>query len=178
MVSNNKLERMGRRRFIKTAAALGVSASSLRYLSRDVISGAVEDLEEEVPYVARYRHSNHSEVRKGQSPEREAVWDTIPRTLWKRVESAHDAKDRLLDNVSRRFPSNLITVGVSSRSDQYEKQIEVKYTVLESDGGGLQEPSIDYSTLEQFVPSKAQGKVKWSEGDFQQEIPVRVTKIA
>lgn len=178
MVSNNKLKRMGRRRFIKTAATLGVSASSLQHISRDVIGGTVEDFEKEVPYVSRYRHTNHEAVKEGNQAEREPVWDSIPRRLWKRIEAAHDAKSNLLNTVSRQLSSSpLITVGVSSRSDQYEKQIEVKYNMLKKEGeDDWQTPAVEFSALEKFTPGKAPGKVEWSDGKFQQEIPVKVQK--
>ncbi|MFB6200081.1 MAG: twin-arginine translocation signal domain-containing protein, partial [Candidatus Nanohaloarchaea archaeon] len=84
-MDQDKLNTMGRRRFMKNLAALGVSAPAIAGLSQAEVSEY--DLESEVPYVKAYRTV---EKQPGEAPVREPVYDTIDREEWERRETALD----------------------------------------------------------------------------------------
>ena len=63
---------MSRRKFIKTASAAGVSASSLYWGSQSGLAAVAE--EDEVPYV-KFLHGTPEPVGDGREP----IYDSIPR---------------------------------------------------------------------------------------------------
>jgi len=130
-----KLHRLGRRRFLTTLGTFGLSATTLKHITPEVINSLNVDLEEKVPYVAAYRHTNHEEVLKGAKPEREPVWETVPRDHWTRVETAHDGRDRI------HTESNLIAPGVTTND---QKVVQVDYTTWIKDDGSEKSPDISF----------------------------------
>lgn len=93
---------MGRRRFTKTLAGLGLSRGVVEYISQDELGELTGDPTERVPRLQRFTHTNHEAVEAGAAPERKPVFTTIPREKWVRVESAWDAAlrvDAMLDGL-------------------------------------------------------------------------------
>ena len=174
-----KLDRMGRRRFLNTLGKFGVSATSLNYLTQDSVGQVVDDLEEEVPYVEFLRHTNHEKIGPGTIPKREPVWDTIPREKWVRVRSAHNAAQSLNERLTRKFGSPWISAAVTSRNgDSYQKEIVVKYTELEHANGEVSAPSVAFSKVEDALPNSVSGQVKDGKNTRVIEgIPVRIEQF-
>lgn len=65
---SRKLSIRGRRGFLSLLSSLGISAASIRGLSRDVL--AAEDYESSVPFTAKYRVQNINELRNRDPGER------------------------------------------------------------------------------------------------------------
>lgn len=174
-----KLNRMGRRRFLQTLAGFGVSTASLPYLTKEVLGQVVDNPREEVPYVKLHRHTNHREIMPGTPPKREPVWDTIPREKWVRVESAHDAAEKINEMIRKNFNSTWITAGVSSRDgDPYEKVIVVEYTEMEHADGRTSTPSAPSSEVKDLLPNTISGTAGEGRKEWKMEnIPVRFKEI-
>jgi len=112
----DKLSRMGRRRFLSTLSALGVSATTLEYITQDALAETVGDLKNEIPYVARLRHTNHEQVVAGEAPpEYEPKYKTMPRHQWAKIEAVHNAADRLCKKVNQADPTGRSYVEITER---------------------------------------------------------------
>lgn len=173
-----KLDRMGRRRFLNTLSGLGLSATTLSYITKDALAETTSDVTEEVPYVKLLRHTNPEEVREGAVPEREPVWDTIPREKWVRVEAAHDAARQLNDRLDRKFSTSKIAAAVTSRNgDPYQKELSVKYTTVEHADGTVSSPSVSFTEVERVLPSTVSGQAGGGRNaETIENIPVTITR--
>lgn len=113
MPYGDKFGKMGRRRMLKTLSGLGVGAGVLPYLTEDVLADMSIDLDEEVPRLKGFRHTNHDAVLDGEKPEREPVYYKIPREKWVRVEASKDARSTVsdeLDNVLKQASREFVGV--------------------------------------------------------------------
>ena len=169
MVSiDNKLQRMGRRRFLRTLAGVGVSGAALTHLSKDVVADI--DLNEEVPRLGKLRHTNHKAVMQGARPEREPVYYTISREKWAAVETAHDAASR----VNKRLESNDINDGVTAgvttvtRNQHDQKAVVVTRTVTETADGETTTPDASEDDIKRLLPDTVAGTA--GDGKYQQTI--------
>lgn len=132
---------MGRRRFMKTLSAIGVSGTTLNYLSQDALAELTDDPKEEVPRLLAFEHTNQEELQQGAKegrsvkPTREPQFYTIPRDKWVTVETAHSAAEKIRGRISKlgdskEIPSSLenrIAVGVSTVNDEKVVQVYIKY---------------------------------------------------
>lgn len=154
-----KMRRMGRRRFLRTLSSIGVSATTLNYITKDTLAKVTSNPRKEVPYVKLLRHTNPAEVKNGAVPKREPIWDTIPRSKWVRVEAAHDGAKKINSLLDRTFGSKLISAGVKSRNeDPYQKEIAVTYATIQHSDGTVSSPSVPFSEVESTLPSSISGK--------------------
>lgn len=120
---NRKLQRMSRRRFLETFAALGVSASALNGMTQDAVGDLIDDPRREVPRVMCHMHTNHEEVKNGAAPERSPVYYKISRDQWRRVESAHNARKKIEKQLADRSEPTSVWVTTNSNG---EKRIGVE----------------------------------------------------
>lgn len=88
----NKLQRMGRRRFMENLAGIGVSATTLDYLEQDELADITHNPEEEVPFIEGYRSTRNE---NGQVIDREPFYDTISREKWERQEATDDTLQKV-----------------------------------------------------------------------------------
>lgn len=77
--TTKKLNKMGKRRFMKTLAGIGVSGSAIRHMSKETLAKTTGNPEKEVPMLKCLYHLNHEEVKNGNKPERKAEYFTLPR---------------------------------------------------------------------------------------------------
>ena len=167
---SRKLGRMGKRRFLKRMGALGVAPLSLPHLDQEDLLSITSNPVEEVPFIKYWRHKDHAKFVRGESAEREAVWDSIPRERWVRVEAAHNAANELSAELDAEFGSHLIAPGVTSRNDDpLQKEIVVNYTVKHTARDGVQSPSASPSAVENSLPKSVDGTV---DGETVKGIPV------
>lgn len=190
-MERDKISKMGRRRFTKTLAGLGVPATTIEHLTKDDFENLVDDVTEEVPFVARLRHTNHDAVRAGAAPEREPVYDSISRDRWIRVEAAHDAAKTIQQQIDTHEGSSLVRATVTtlhSSTGAKEKAIEVQYVtqkrdLFDPDTGSVRTvartPKLSFDAVEQLLPSTVQGtagdgrKPSWTV----QNIPVFASQV-
>jgi hypothetical protein len=167
---------MGKRRFLSTLANLGVSATALSFITQDTLAEVTDNPKEEIPYVELLRHSNPEQVANGAAPEREPVWDTIPRAKWVRVEAAHDAAEKVNAQLSEQFDTSQITAGVTSRNgDSYQKEIVVDYVKMEHADGSVSSPSVSLPEVKGILPNSVSGHTgSGKNAETIQSIPVTV----
>ncbi|WP_154660460.1 hypothetical protein [Halopiger goleimassiliensis] len=162
---------MGRRRFLNTVAGLGASAGAVAGMSQSVMADLIDDPKREVPRVHSYVHTNHEAVKDGASPEREPIYYKIPRSQWRRVESAHDARKQIEDKLKDRPEPTAVWVTTNSND---EKQIEVSVY----DSGDIKQSTV--RELEDTLPSTVTGVAGRDTmmEDTVQDIPISVDQIS
>lgn len=163
---------MGRRRFLHSLSSLGLSATTLSYITPDILNRLGLDLNEEVPYIARYRHINSEEIREhGDAPNREAVWDSVPRDKWILVKAAHDGRGRVEQTVRKHTDSDLIMPKVTTRvtGGHRSKSIPVDYVTNVDSDGASREPDITFEELQDILPETETGEAG---GEKVEGIPV------
>ncbi|MEF8894626.1 trypsin-like serine protease, partial [Halodesulfurarchaeum sp.] len=170
--SSNALSRMGRRGFLKTLAGLGVSASAASVLTQEAVADVIDDPRREVPRIKAFRHTNHEAVvEEGAKPEREPDIYSIPRSMWARVEAAHDARRQVEKQLDGNYP---VWVTDDNNGD--------KMVVVEQyDDGNLR--SADVRALDEQIPASVKGvagrrsRFGWKSRYAQErEIPVDIKR--
>lgn len=152
MVRKNELLRMGRRRFTKALAGLGVSGATLGAITKPALADLNYDPESEVPRLFGYQHTNHDELGSDDvRPEREPLYYTIPREKWAVVESAHDARQRVSERL-RSLPS-AAKVGVRTRTSgqRRRKEVVVEHVTRVTPSGRVISPSASFEQFEERV---------------------------
>lgn len=152
---------MGKRRFLKVLSGMGLSGTTLRYLTQDAAAGLTEDLKQEVPYVKALKNLD-------EPGERKPIYDTMDRELWVRRESAFDAAQKIKEQLRNRFDTTGISIAAALRtkgtpSDGYE--IEVAYRKRRQLVHGRDEltwttetPAVSKSTLTDALPTTITGE--------------------
>jgi len=180
-LTTSKLKRMGRRRFLRTLAALGVSGPALRASSQEAIAELNYDPGDEVLRVAGWTHTNHKDVKQGAFPEREPIYYTIPRKKWVTVETADNAARALENKLRKKLGPDGISVGVEIVSDkgQDKRGIVVEHVSVKHPDGSTFEPGISFDNLTESVPSYVDGTAgKGTKYETTiDQIPVKVKKI-
>lgn len=151
VLTTQKIEKMGRRRFLKSLGKLGVTGAALANMTPTALAEVTDNPEKDVPRLGWYEHTNPKEIEHGAKPEREAVYYSISREKWKLVESARDAERK----VRERFNDNSFTprVGVRTRMSG-EKEIVAHYPTQHGRRGP---PVMSYSEFADRVPEKVDG---------------------
>lgn len=174
-VKMKDLNKMNRRRFVKTLTALGASPLAVNYLSRGSVGQVVDDPEKEVPIVEFLKHTNpdyRTTSNPNGPPEREPVFDTISRERWIRVETAHKAAHAVEQKLEAELDSTAAKVGVTSlSSDGLEKAVKVciptyntsQNDVVKLDSQNGRVKNISEGDLEEVLPSSVSGTVSYSD---------------
>jgi hypothetical protein len=178
--STTKLSRMGRRRFLRSLAGLGISGTAVQYMSQDALASVTDNPKKEVPRLSRLEHANPEAVRAGEEPPKyEPVYYTIPRDKWVRVESAHDAANRLEKRFEPKIDTDYIKFGVTTitTGQRKKKAVVVEHRTVDKRFDGTREPSIDYEQLSELVPEKIDGQAgKGSNTVTVEGIPTTIKK--
>lgn len=149
---------MGRRRFVRTLASLGVTGGALTGAAQDAIANLDYDPEDEVLRVGGWKHTNHAEVKDGAFPEREPMFYTISREKWARVETARNAATTLERELKQRFDPRTVTVGVHMIPDDGGRRgIRVEHVSVEYPNGNLRRPETPFEEFRKAVPTKVSG---------------------
>lgn len=149
---------MGRRRFLNTLKKMGFSGAAIAGLSQETLAEVTGDINDRVPHLKAYKHTNHEEIKQGKPPEREEEYVSIPRDQWVRYRTAQSARKRISKRVN---DYENISVGITSESKTSDKlEIGVTYeTHLSKDGKKRRQPNISSKELHSKLPSKAKGVV-------------------
>jgi hypothetical protein len=169
---------MGKRRFMSALAGLGLSRGVVEHLTQDELADLTADPTDRVPRVQRYTHTNHDAVTRGAPPEREAVFTTIPRDKWVRVESAHDAADRVAAALADIAGDDSIPVGVTTGVDGHHRRYQVVVDYPVDALGGETVVDASYQQVADAVPASIAGQA--GDGDnavVVENIPVVVRRV-
>lgn len=152
-----ELTRMGRRRFVKSLASLGVSGAALEHMTKEALAETNPDLDNEVPLLYGMVHTNPDAVRAGAPPKRKPSYFTVSRDEWAVIDSARDAEQQIrgLEVVQKTG----VTVGVSTitRDHQQQKAVVLKYPIEEYPWGGSFRPDVSFETLTDRLPATVTG---------------------
>lgn len=139
---------MGKRRFLKTLGAVGVSVSALRHMSKETLAKTTGDPTEEVPMLKCLRHTNHEEVQSGKKPERKPEYFTLPRDEWAQIKASEHAALKLKEKLRSDSELPTLPVGVQMNVSGHHARCEVvvEYPVFD-------EASVSASQSEQMTES-------------------------
>lgn len=177
----SQLRQMGRRRFLNTLGKMGISATTLSYITKDSLAELTGDLEETVPYVAYLEHTNHEAVVQGtEAPKRKPIYETIPYDKWVQIEARNHAAQKIQKQIQSFTSSDLVSTGIRSIVSGHKRRniIEVDYTTLRTTTGKTFEPDVNFSTVQERIPDKIDGKAGEG-GDSRTitDIPIRINKV-
>lgn len=171
---NKRTRLSSRRRFLQGlgAAGLGVGFSE----------GALAEEDEKVRRVEKYVHTNHEEVIHGAAPIREPKYYYISRERWARVESAHNAAERIEKRLAKKFDPQSFSVSVQLTNDSTggrRRGVSVEFITVENPDGSVIEPNTTFGTFSQELPDRVTGVAgRKTEHETEiQDIPVEVEKI-
>jgi len=172
---------MGRRRFIRNLAKLGVSGVGLQFMTKEALAETTDDPENEVPRLSHLRHKNHDEVVAGTAaPEYEPIYYTISREKWAIVETAHDAAEKIDRRLSNVDNTGLLSAGVRTTTNNHhrEKAIHVRYHIhTNQEGEVIRKPNASYEEVKEELPSTVAGTA--GEGEHKEtieDIPVQLSR--
>lgn len=160
MSKKDELRKMGRRRFMKSLAALGVTGAALNSATRESLADVQYDPEHEVLRTSRFVHTNHEEVTQNSAfPERKPVHYTISREKWAKVEAANDAASQVREKIGEKFPNRSISVGVRmTTKDGHRKREVAVHPVEVIKANGVSETNAPTEgTLKSNLPSRVDG---------------------
>lgn len=156
------LARMGRRRFVETLVALGVTSTAAAGMSAEDLEELTDDPTDEVPRLSGYRRIDPED---GGEPSYEPVYYTIPRDKYVRVETAYDAASKISDRVSDLKGGGSYSVGVSSRTNGHHSEKVVRVTRIHrgDDKTDEDESSLEIAAIEDRLPTAVTGEVPAAE---------------
>lgn len=172
MPDENDLRRMSKRRFLKIASAMGVSATSLRYGTQEALAKAKDG--DSVPYVkALITQYDKNGTPTGQDPR----YGSIPRDIWEVKWTADDAAQRIQHQIRNQFPgdAHLITAGWGAmESSPTGYGVHVSYQEIECADGRYLSPDATIETVREELPDKQRGIVGEDDHRTERTVPVVV----
>lgn len=177
-----KLLSGGRRQFLKSLAAIGISGEALRHMSKESLAAVTSDPTKEVPRLRGLQHTNHEAVmNENAPPEREPIYYTIPRDEWAYNEGVQNAAVRTKQKLDVRLsgcgsssgPGYITAMTKETVSGhQKRREVVVKHITLEGD-----EPDVGIEELKSKAPSKIDGRANGAtDSEVVEDIPVQSKK--
>lgn len=156
------MTRMGRRRFLESLAAFGVTGTALAHMSKTALADADIDLENEVPVLMGWRRPedestahNNPTAKNNEKPRREPVYVGVPEDQWIRVESARDAAEQVRNSLADIDVS--VGVTTTTRGNNSQKAIIINYQTEEYDLRDDFSPEISFDELTDRLPASVSG---------------------
>lgn len=148
---------MGRRSFVQTIGAIGLTTGSALGSEKRIPGGPEYDPRERVPRVHALRHVNQKQAfEPGVRPKREPVYGLISREKWRMVEAAFRARRRIERRLSDLSPTPTVVVRHSEEADdEARRTIVVKHVIREDEEGNVvQSPGYSLSKLRDVVKER------------------------
>jgi hypothetical protein len=139
-------------------------------MTKDALAEVTDDPKDEVPRLRYLRHKEEKTI--GEPPEREPVYETIPRDRWERIEGANEAFTQIREKVRAETRSSGVDVWVTTHPTM-ERAVKVEYIVTEMEDT-YHKPDIGYERLSGMLPSEVD--VNISSNDIVESVPVKVIK--
>jgi len=105
---------MNRRNFLSKLSAMGISGATLQYMTKDALAEVTDDPKDEVPRLRYLRHKEEKTI--GEPPEREPVYEAIPRDRWERIEGANEAFSQIKGKIRTETKMSGVDVWVTTHS--------------------------------------------------------------
>ena len=158
---------MGRRRFMENLAGLGVSASTLSHLTQEDFDNIVDDIEDEIPYVA-YLENKSKEPE--EAPEREPFYKTVSRERWERQQTSLDAAARTNEIIEEELGDSSIDTFVTAMDSPTEYGVKIEVPQKASPR--------TVEEIEALLPTNIDGYTKEDNPSKREGIPLVVEEIA
>jgi hypothetical protein len=157
-MKDTKLEKMGRRRFIEVASALGISGTALRLGTQEGLAAATNDPSEEVPYVRKMKVLRDDD---GYPKGREPVYGSISRDRWIDIETTNKAQRKITEQLQREFPgSPSVHASVTGMAQSPTgRGILVQYYIQQNVDGSVESPSASREEIRSKLPDKVTASV-------------------
>lgn len=172
---------MGKRRFLKNLSTLGVSATTLKYISHEKLRDLTSDPSEMVPIPRWIRHTNHEEYAASHgtdevvAPQREAIFARVPHDEWVVSQGTFNAAQKLNQNHPIISSSRFIVPGSTTlvRGNKSKQGIRVMYYEPKTGPG----PAVGFDELREHLPESVTGSVgTGSNRSVVEDIPVVAEK--
>lgn len=165
---------MGRRRFVQTLIALGVSSGTAAALTPEKLEELTDNPEKEVPRLGWYEFENKEAViNSGEKPKPVPKYYTIPRDKWAKIQGPKQAAQQ----ISKKYSDPQISVAIH-KSDNSGVGCEVQYRILkDSSGNTIARPKTSFEEVKQKSPTKAKARIEFGgKSQAVENIPVTVSK--
>lgn len=149
---------VNRRRFIQSAASVGVSGTVLSNVFGKA-SADVQDHTSQVRILKGHEYTNLKEIDKhNAAPVKEPVYSTIPRERWSRIVASFEARQRIQQQVDQITDLNIdVQVSTTEKNGKKQKRIVVPYPVTEYPDGTVASPKIEYEDLKNSINREVTG---------------------
>lgn len=129
-----------------------------------------------VRYVAAWRHTNHEDVEAGETPEREATYDTVPFTEWATrrciFAAARAGADHVRSELDIAVPRS-ISGGVSSSVDGEETAAIVESVeTYDRDGNLVHETGVAFDRLVATTPRTVTATYVFGDRTAERDVPI------
>lgn len=133
---------------------------------------------EEVRYVARWRGVGPDEVETGETPHREAEYETIPFEKWANVESASIAAKHARDVVDEALPTEALSFGVTSENGRRVVLVHLEY-LCDRSGTIISQPTeeVTLDTVGDATPETVDVSFTFEEVEATRSVPVYVRRM-
>jgi hypothetical protein len=162
--NDNELTRMSKRRFLKVASAMGVSAASLRYGTQEGLAQAAD--EDTVPYV--------EVVRRTEDGDEEPIYARIARDEWEVRHTADDAAQQVGAMVAEQGWDTSLVRPAFSVDGRGGFRVVVEYKTLIRTDGTEQTPAPSVEEVEAALPDTIEGKAGQGRNKATRRVPVVV----
>lgn len=147
-------------------------------VDRTVTDDDQEYLEDEhaVEYVAACRHTNQTEIERGEPPEREPVYETTPFEDWATTECASAGADAVGSRIRARIEADPgLGVGITTRDEDLAISVS-QTTLLDRDGEVVSEPSVPFERIVAVTPRTVDATVRLAGQEYSKAVSVWVEK--
>lgn len=170
MVRNRTLNRMGKRRFLKTLAAFGVTRPTLSTISKEDLFKHTENLNNEIPYIMAWKKIGNGD--------RKPLYGTIDRERWAKIKAVQNASKKLHHQLTTVLDTAYITVGCRFGSEPMLVVKRVTKKKSTKKGRVTNSPPFKRKQLDQTLPGTVSGEFKTGQNRYVIEnIPVVVRDI-
>jgi hypothetical protein len=131
-----------------------------------------------VRYVARWRGVGPDEVEEGETPHREAEYETVPFEEWANVESASIAAKHVSDVVGATLSTDALTAGVTSEEGRRVVLVHLEY-LCDRSGTVISRPTEDVTldVVADAAPETVDVSFTFEEAEATRSVPVYVKRV-
>ncbi|MCO8266405.1 S1 family peptidase [Haloferax sp. AB510] len=149
-------------------------------MSQDAFAELDVNLDDEVLRLGRLVHTNHDAVvNQAVKPNREPKYYKISREKWAIVESAHDVRKQVEEQLSSLPVPVRVGVTTDTSGHRRRKVVSVQYLIQETSSGDEIRPDMAFTQFEDHLPASATGVAGrgTEEERAVEDIPVKAEKV-
>jgi hypothetical protein len=133
------------------------------------------ETDDAIRYVARWVRTSPEAVERGEPPEREPRYETIPFERWARTECAHVGAQSVLDVLRTHLGDGAEHLSAGVTTEDSTKVIHVSLvTTLGRDGSLLSEPTVSFERVVAKTPESVAVTITIDGRQYASTVPVYV----